>query len=212
MKEKLLGLLSWANDKSTKPRSGKKVKRKLWPDLLLEQLESRTVLSAVPVATLTAPATPLIGTTINLSVDFKNASPTDTGYGAYVDVILPSVGHDGNDGITFTGTATYLGAAVKTTVLTFDASGHATHPYAIDPSTGQPLIVDGTPGDELVVFQLPFGSFTPGQPDVVINFTANVSNLANLNYPLTIQTDGGFQYGNSPTGTTSVLGARSPPR
>ena len=143
-----------------------------------------------------------------MSVDFKNASPTDAGYGPYVDVVLPATGTDGNDGIHYTaGSATYLGAAVHTTVLTFDALGHAVHPYAIDPGTGLPLVVNGTPGDQLVVFQLPFGSFTPGQPDAIVNFQADLSNLANLGNPLTVSADSGFEFGNSPTGTTSVLGA-----
>ena len=173
----------------------------------LEALEMRDLPSAVPIATLTVPPSALIGTNVNLAVDFHNASPTDAGYGPYADVILPATGEDGNDGLSFVaGSGSYLGAAVKTTVLTFDASGHATHPYAKD-AAGNPVIVSGTPGDQLVVFQLPFGSFTPGQPDAIVNFQADLSNLADLNVPLTVQSDGGFEFGNSPTGTTSVLGA-----
>jgi uncharacterized repeat protein (TIGR01451 family) len=177
--------------------------------LQLEALEDRLAPTATPTAILTAPASALIGTHVNLSVDFRNASPTDAGYGPYVDVVLPATGEDGNDGLSYaSGSGTYLGTAVTTTVLTFDAQGHATHPYARDAS-GHLVIVNGTPGDQLVVFQLPFGSFTPGQPDAIINFQANLSNLADLNVPLTIQTDGGFQYGDSATGATSVLGSVS---
>ena len=92
---------------------------------------------------------------------------------------------------------------MTTTVLTFDANGHATHPYAKD-SSGNSVIVNGTPGDQLVVFQLPFGSFTPGQTPATITFDAHVSNLANLNVPLNVKADGGFQYGNDPLDNPTV--------
>jgi hypothetical protein len=49
----------------------------------------------MPVATLTAPSSALIGSRLNLSVDFQNASPTTTGYGPYIDVVLPATGEDG---------------------------------------------------------------------------------------------------------------------
>ena len=71
-------------------------------------------------------------------------------------------------------------------------------------------MVTGTPGDQLVVFQLPFGSFTPDQPQAAINFSAQLSNLADVGTPLNIQTRAGFQYGNdaldNPTSDPSLLG------
>ena len=133
--------------------------------LLLETIEDRILCSAVPAVTIAAPPKPLIGEVVALTATFDNTSATDTGYGPYVDIYLPATGADGagaatDDGLTFVnGSATYLGSSVTTTVLTFNASGNATHPYA-KTSAGAPLVVTGTPGDQLVVFQLPFGSFT----------------------------------------------------
>src|SRR5581483_7890887 len=165
----------------------------------------------IPVATFTTPPPPqsFIGEPVTFTVSFDNTSSTATGYGPYIDLMLPSTGADGNDGITFTG-ATYLGAPVTATVLTFDAFGHATHPYARD-NTGAPLIVTGTPGNQLVVFQLPFGSFTPTQPPADVLVTTALSNLADANFALNIQARGGFQYGadalDNPTTDPSIIGS-----
>ena len=112
----------------------------------VERLERRTLLAAVPTASLTLPPQALIGGTLNFSVGFSNASPTAAGYGPYVDLFLPATGLDGvgdPDGITFT-SATYLGSSLTATTLVFDASGRAVHPYAKD-SSGNPVVVSGTP-------------------------------------------------------------------
>jgi hypothetical protein len=186
--------------------------------LRIERLEDRLVPAPVPTATLIAPATNFLGQDVNLSVTFSNTG-TAPGYGPYVDLYLPATGADGSlgpshyDGITYnSGSATYLGASITTTVLTFDAGGHATHPYAVN-SSGNPVIVSGTPGDQLVVFQLPFGSFTPGQTPAVINLAAHVSNQAKVGTALTLKTDAGFQYGqdplNDPTTDPTILGAQT---
>ncbi len=183
--------------------------------LLLETIEDRILCSAVPAVSISAPAKPLIGEVVALTATFDNADPADTGFGPYIDVYLPATGADGagagvDDGLTFVpGSATYLGTAVTTTVLTFDAGGNATHPYART-NTGAPLVVTGTPGNQLVVFQLPFGSFTPNQPQAAINFSAQLSNLADVSTPLNVQARAGFQYGNdalnNPTTDPSLLG------
>ncbi len=162
-------------------------------------MEARLLLSSVPVAALSVPPEPFIGETLNLQVSFVNGSAVDAGYGPYVDLYLPTTGADGagaaaDDGISFVG-ATYLGAAVTSTVLTFDGAGNATHPYAKN-SAGNPVVISGTPGDQLVVLQLPFGSFTPGQPAAVIDVATTISNLADPGAALTIQAKGGFRYGN----------------
>ena len=79
------------------------------------------------------------------------------------------------NGISFKpGTAKYNGISLTTDVFVFDANGDATHPFAKD-AQGQPLVIKGTPGDELVVVQLPFGSYGPHQPPIDINFTGVVS-------------------------------------
>jgi large repetitive protein len=172
--------------------------------LFFEPLEDRRLLAAVPAAMLTVPSSAFIGDAVNFSVAFDNTSATDTGYGPFVDLIMPNNGADGaasspQDGLTFNN-ATYLGLPVTSMVLTFPAGTAPTcvdHPYAVN-NTGAPLQVCGSPGDQLVVLQLPFGSFTPSQPPAVISVTASMSNFADLGTSLPIKTRAGFQFGNTP--------------
>ena len=105
--------------------------------LEIERLEDLTPLSnsAIPQVALAIPPRRSIGTQVNFTVGFQNASTTTTGYAAYVDLILPRTGDAGPspsnpDGITFA-SATYLGQTLTSTVLTFDAAGHATHLYTV---------------------------------------------------------------------------------
>jgi len=149
-----------------------------------------------PVATLNVPGQAPIGQPFTFTVTFDNAHPTDTGYGPFVDLVFPATGVDGDDGISFLN-ATYLGAALTTTSITFDGDGCVPHPYArlTDGSMQQ---VCGTPGDTLVVLQLPFGSFTPDQPPVEISVSAAISPSADLDVPLPIFARAGFQFGNDP--------------
>ena len=160
----------------------------------------------IPTATLDVPGESFIGEDFDFTVTFDNTSATDVGYGPFVDLIFPVNGADGAagtdtpDGVDFI-SATYLGTPVTATELTFPDNGGGTgcvdHPYAVGTS-GAPLQVCGTAGDKLVVLQLPFGSFTNDQPPAAITVHARISNLADLNTPLTIQARGGFQYGNDP--------------
>jgi uncharacterized repeat protein (TIGR01451 family)/fimbrial isopeptide formation D2 family protein len=171
----------------------------------LEHLEARCLLAAVPTATLVnMPANPFIGEQISFTARFDNTHPTDVGYGPYIDLFLPATGVDGagaaiDDGISFV-SATYLGIPVTTTVLTLTAGGVA-HPYAVD-TAGNPLIISipagFQAGDQLIVMQLPFGSFASDQPAADVTITANISNLADLNAPLPVRVRGGFQFGNDP--------------
>ena len=169
----------------------------------------------VPVATLSPPAVPLLGEPLSFPVTFDNTGAA-TGYGPFVDLVLPATGADGagaaaDDGITFV-SATYLGAPVTAVVLTFDGAGNATHPYART-AANVPVVVTGTPGDQLVVLQLPFGSFTPTQPAAPIQVTTTLSPLADVNVALNLRARGGFQYGtdplNNPPADPSTLGAFS---
>ena len=172
----------------------------------------------VPSVSLSVPAQNFIGENLTFTATFDNTSTTP-GYGPFIDLIFPYNGADGAagtataDGINFVG-ATYLGAAVTATVLTFPAGpGCVTHPYAVD-SSGVPLQVCGTRGDKLVVLQLPFGSFTGPQTPAVVTVNATLSNLADLNTPLTIRGRAGFQYGydalNDPACDPSILGPNLP--
>ena len=99
-------------------------------------------------------------------------------------------------------------------MVDFDANGDATHPFAKD-AQGQPLVIKGTPGDQLVVVQLPFGSYGPDQPPIDINFTGVASSdaQANPNPAYKIQTQGGFQYdtdlANNPTVNVATMGQQT---
>lgn len=165
--------------------------------------------AATPTAALNVVPNVQIGADFSFTVTFDNAG-TNTGYGPFVDLLLPVTGADGagaalDDGIDFSD-ATYLGQPVVATQLTFPPGVAPTcvaHPYAVD-NTGAPILVCGTPGDKLVVLQLPFGSFTPAQPPAVIAVNAHMSNLADLNVPLTIQARSGFQYGADPLANPAV--------
>jgi uncharacterized repeat protein (TIGR01451 family)/fimbrial isopeptide formation D2 family protein len=166
--------------------------------LFLETLEDRRLLAcdAVPAVSFSGLGDPFIGESTAFTVIFDNAG-TAPGYGPYIDLILPVTGTDGDDGLSYS-TATHLGVQLTPVVLTFDAAGQATHPYAVD-SSDNPIVVTHPlgalgAGDELVVFQLPFGSFTAAQTPAEVNITADLSNLADL-AALTIYASGGFQYG-----------------
>jgi large repetitive protein len=154
----------------------------------------------------------LLGETFTMQATFDNLGP-DSGFGPYIDVFYSAKGADGNDGLNFTG-ATYLGSPLTVTTITLtagDISGGVTHPYF---DNGTSRIVTVPPGyvagDKLMVVQLPFGSFTAGQPAINIGLTGSLSNLADLTGgpALTVTARAGFRYGtdatNNPTTDPSL--------
>lgn len=162
------------------------------------------VAEAAPLSTvgLNLPATAFIGDNVTFTVSFDNTSPTDMGYGPFIDLAFPATGSDGDDGLTFTG-ATYLGAPVTSVAQTFGLAGtggctaglgSVTHPYVRN-TAGVYITVCGVPGDQLVTLQLPFGSFAPDQPAATITVNAAMSNLADLGIPLTVRARGGYMFG-----------------
>jgi len=167
-------------------------------------MSAQPIISFLDGATLSAP----IGGERAITLRFDNipdAGPgSSVGYSPYVNLILPTNGADGagagnalvNDGVAFLG-ATYLGVALEQWVLEFPASGQVTHPFTTD-ALGNPVIVTSTPGETLVVLRLPFGSFTDGQTAADIQVRLEVSDLADLGKPLTLQASGGFAYGRDP--------------
>lgn len=176
--------------------------------ILTLSLASAYGAGAVPSVALQAPGSPFIGDPLSFTLTFSNTSPNITGYGPYIDLIVPATGEDGTDGIRFT-SASFLGAPVTATVLTFDASGNATHPYAKD-NTGKFVVVNIASfpnikvGDKLVVLQLPFGSFTPTQPPAPVTVSLQLSNMADVAYTLHVYARGGFQFGNDPLDNPTV--------
>lgn len=166
----------------------------------------------IPTVQVGLQTSAFIGETVGFDVSFWNASPSQPGYGPYVDIRLP-VGDDAGDGMSFIN-ATYLTQSVTATQLHPDEFGHAPHPYALGPD-GKAIIEDIAPGQEYWVLRLPFGSFTPGQPKAVVHVTASISTGADVGLPLEVDVNGGFQFGrtplNDPTqGDPSTIGAVVP--
>lgn len=178
--------------------------------LRAEQLERRYALDAVPSAVINGPSVAtLIGEEIPLVVTFDNTAtnPADIGYSPFVDIVMPKMGDAPpapENGVTFKpGSVRYQGQSLQTTVLTFDAAGQAVHPFA-KKSDGSPVIVPGKAGDQLVVVQLPFGSYAPDQPAIDIDFTGLVSADAQPNQSYSITATGGFRYQTDPAGNPTV--------
>lgn len=167
---------------------------------------------AAPVADVgitVSDAEPFIGASVSIDVTFDNTGPAgDTGYGPFIDLVLPTRGVDGDpsasealDGLSFV-SAEYSGFPTDFFTLTFpddDGPGGAItgcvdHPLAVD-TAGDPLQVCGRAGDTLVVARLPFGSFVTDQPPAPITVVADVSNLADVGQALDLRARGGFQFG-----------------
>lgn len=163
----------------------------------LEPLEDRIVLDgADPEVTITGPDIPVelgeqdVGYTIN----FDNTG-TVSGYVPYVELIIPTSGADEQgDGPVFD-SATFLGGPIDSTVLTFDPDREVEHPFLVD-AMGDPLIITGgEAGDTLVVFELPYGSFSPGNPSVDIDVVIDFNEEADLGAMPEFEVLGGFALG-----------------
>jgi uncharacterized repeat protein (TIGR01451 family)/fimbrial isopeptide formation D2 family protein len=131
------------------------------------------------------------------------------------------------DGFTLTGNPTYLmpSNGLNFTLLTLDSEANGglgvLHPYATDQlgnsihvdingggqivyhnaATSTDTVIAGThyqTGDQLLVIELPFGSYTQAQPPADITFALELSEFADVGQPLTLTAVGGFRYGNTP--------------
>lgn len=183
--------------------------------LRLEQLEERE--NPAPVATVTglANVTPFLGETANFSFTFANTSGVDVGYSPFFDLILETSGPDGSTnspptslnpttpGTAADGFAASSGAVVNPTVTVSGltlipigtpivlAAGQTTY---VNPFTNQTLSVPAgySAGDTVFTYQLPFGSFTPGQ-NTLVTVSAPTSNLADVGTPLDLTVRPGFR-------------------
>ena len=177
--------------------------------LFAEQLEARRLLAADASVNITGASQSLLGEEVNFVVTFDNASTdlTDNvGYSPFVDIVMPATGDAPplpDNGISFSQGATYNGMNLKTTVITFDANGEAIHPFAKD-AAGKPLVIQGTAGDELVVVELPFGSYGPSQPPIDINFKGQISPLAQPTKSYNVTATGGYRYQLDASGNPTV--------
>ena len=167
----------------------------------------------------------LLGEAFTFSVSFDNTSPTDTGYAPYIDVFVPARGADGTtgggapDGLVI-GDASYLGVTLVREELTITATDVTNgfidgHPYFRDAANQARVSIPPgyQAGDRLIVYQLPFGSFTPNQPAAQIEVQGTLSDRADVGAPLTVTTRAGFRYGadalDNPATDPSVQGPES---
>lgn len=159
---------------------------------------------------ISSPTEVKLGENLTFTATFSNTgAPGEAGFGPFVDLVIPRNGADGAAGAPLDGfdfvQASYLGQTLTSWELIFpddDGTGPGTtgtvsHPLGVD-AAGNALQVIGQAGDKLVVVQLPFGSFTPEQPDASITVELTTSELADIDQPLTISTRAGFQYGSDP--------------
>ena len=177
--------------------------------------------SPVPQVTLTAPAEALIGEDFTFTVKFKNASPNpgDIGYGPFIDLVLDAGGANitkpaqtppcACDGITFVkaemvgvvgGPVSLNSFPVPAPCSPMPPTVSLPHPFAA--SGIGPVAVPA--GAQLITLELPFGSFDPTQPEIEVQVTAHVSNLADAGTPLKIFARGGFRYGTDPLDNPST--------
>lgn len=129
--------------------------------LALEHLCSRELLAAdATLAWQELQSQPLIAETVDASFMFSNTGNA-TGFGPYVDLVVPGgISDSGTDSEVDAG-ASYLARSASAldrrlteTIVQFDQTGTAIHPFATDQS-GNPILVKGNPNDQLVVFELP---------------------------------------------------------
>lgn len=185
-------------------------------ELHVEQLEARENPAPVAAVSGLANVNPFLGDTANFSFVFTNADAADTGYSPFFDLFLETSGPDGTTntppsglnpttpGTAADGFAASSGGVVAPTVT---ASGLALIPVGTptvlaagqttytNPFTGQTLAVDTTKygaGDTIYTYQLPFGSFTPGQ-NTRVNVSAPTSRLADVGTPLDLTVRPGFR-------------------
>lgn len=183
--------------------------------LLLERLEQRILLNAVPDVTLDVPDDALIGETVDFQITFDMpATATGPGFGPFIDLVLP---RDGADGAMGTDTPDGIGTDANGVTFDFfgsplspvfdeivDASGTVEHPLLKNPDGSPVILTNLRPGDRFIVLQLPFGSYQPENTELVINASANLDGFADLGVALPIQARGGFQFGCDPLDNPSV--------
>jgi uncharacterized repeat protein (TIGR01451 family) len=160
-----------------------------------------------PDVGLNVPAEVLIGEDFTFEAKFVNIG-TVIGFGPYIELYLPAKGADDNmlglkcDGISFVkAEALFTNPPTVALTPTYNSGLSAStnnldcpNPYSL-PFAG--MIFAGPPlGDyQLVVLELPPGSFDPSQPETIVRVTAHVSDYADVGTPLMIYARGGFRYG-----------------
>jgi len=178
--------------------------------LLSEVLEVRQMMAAdAGTAWQQLQHQPLLGETVEVALQFNN-NGTNAGYAPYVDLVVPR-GQAADQGVQFVASsAAYLDSRLRETIVQFNSQGIAQHPLAKD-INGKPLELHGNAGDQLVVLELPFGSFVSGQPAVQISMQLSVGQNAQLGESLAVVATSGFRLGNdaldNPAADAAIRGA-----
>jgi large repetitive protein len=167
--------------------------------LILGTLSPRVVLAAAqPVIWPYSYEQIALGETRGIGIGFDNYSPTDPGYGPYIDVFLPAAGADGagpatDDGLSFVSAGIINVGSISPLAPTpmICTGGSFTHPL-----TG--LTTPCTDGDQILVFELPFGSIAPDQPPLFLFVYALMSDWADPGTPIYMHLNSGFWLGNDP--------------
>ena len=150
-----------------------------------------------------------IGENFNFYVTFDESSGSE-GYRPFIDLLFPSNGADGAAGTDTPDGIDFVSAKVFDQDITADAivqtfpdddgpdfpgtTGCVSHPFARDAS-GSRLRICGTTGDTVVTLPLPFSSITQDMPELSVKVGASISELADLEYPLTIKSRTGYANG-----------------
>jgi uncharacterized repeat protein (TIGR01451 family) len=185
--------------KKYKTRSGASSLRvQLLRKIFVEQLEGRELMAAdARVVWLPLAQQPLLGEQIVASLQLSS-SGTSVGYGPYVEVIVPTKGINNAGGLHYvSGSGKLLDQGLTERIVTFDANGRANHPLAKD-NNGNAKKVTGRTGDQLVVFELPVGSYHADQPSLQIDMRLSVDATADLGQSLTVVAAGGYRFGLDP--------------
>ncbi len=164
------------------------------------------------------PSDVLIGEVFHFKIVFQSA--TTTGYAPFVELAVQYQGVDCTtpggpcDGLEIVGmNALFANGSVPLSACSAVQNNGTADPICPAfqcPGTSSTPAPSGcwfgvSPvplGYQKAVFQLPFGSFVPGQPDVILDVAVRVHAFADVNQPLQVVARGGFRYGNDPLGTS----------
>ncbi|MEY3219831.1 MAG: hypothetical protein RIT27_1188, partial [Pseudomonadota bacterium] len=186
----------------------------------LETTADIILATPAPTVALTGLGDHFLNESFDFNLVFDNPSSTNTGYGPYVDLVVPRE--------VVLGSPKYLTYDLPKVLIkevgvwngsnwvtSLGATGTivADHPY--EPAGGTyftpPSGAGHKTGDKWIVFQLPFGSFVPEQPTLTVTFAGNTLNYndngalgfthdgsARYNLPLTFDVIGGYRFGSDP--------------
>ncbi|WP_226701838.1 isopeptide-forming domain-containing fimbrial protein [Microbulbifer elongatus] len=169
-------------------------------DIVFSQLLQGTwegLMVATPSATVDAPAEDFINESTDIGFSFDNDGDT-TGYGPFIDVVAgPGLEIESVNGLAGANVETYTYENGQWV----DSGGNPVefHPYDFN-QTGAIPLPPGTEGATWYAIQLPFGSFTPGQPSFDFSISALLDEAAGamVGVPIPIWVRPGFAFGNDP--------------